>query len=101
EEPLDEAPDAVLGAAEAARPMVDLDLADTEAAGLGQDGDEAVQLAVEPDLAKDLGAIAFHAAVVVVQVDAGQPADHPVEHPAGQDLVPGVAADSFPPRNHI
>ena len=57
-------------------PMVDLDLADAEAAGRRQHRDEAVQLAVEPDFAEHLGAVALHAAVVVVQLDAGQPADH-------------------------
>ena len=56
--------------------MVDLDLADAEAARRRQHRDEAVQLAVQADLAEHLGAIAFHAAVVVVQPDAGQPADH-------------------------
>ena len=77
EKALDEAAHAVLGMAEPARPVVDLDLADAEAARRRQHGDEAVQLAVEPDLAEDLGPVAFHAAVVVVQPDAGQPADQP------------------------
>ena len=39
------------------------------AAGGGQHRDEAVQFAVEPDLAKDLGPVALHAAVVIVQLD--------------------------------
>ena len=70
EEAFDEAAHAVLGVAELARPMIDLDLADAEAARRGQHGDEAVQLAVKPHLAEHLGPVALHAAVVVVQVDA-------------------------------
>ena len=59
EEPLDEAADAVLGMAEAARPVLDDDLADLEAAGGGQHRDEAVQLAVEADLRNTSARYAF------------------------------------------
>src|SRR5262249_38839382 len=81
--------------------VVDLDLTDAEAAGGGEDGDEAVQLAVELDLAKDLGAVALHAAVVIVQLDISQPAHHAVEDPAGEDLVPGVTPDPLPPGDDV
>ena len=93
EESFDESAHAILGLAEAARPMIDRDFADAEAARRGQHRDEAVQFAVEPHLAKHLGAIALHAAIVVVQFHAGEPADQPVEDAAGQDFVPGIVAD--------
>src|SRR5207247_981093 len=92
EEALDEAAHAVLGIAELARAMVDGDLADLEAARGREDRYEAVQFAVEADFAEDLGPVALHAAVVVVQADAGEPADHAVEDFAGEGLVPGVEA---------
>ena len=41
-----------------------------------------MQLAVHLDLAAYFGAVTLHAAVVVVQLDAGQPTDHGVENPA-------------------
>ena len=66
-----------------------------------QHGDEAVQLAVEADLAKHFAAIALHAAVVVVQLAAGQGADHPVEDPAGADLVPGVVPRLLPAADDV
>ena len=48
--------------------MVDLDLADAEAARSRQHGDEPVQLAVEPHLAEHLGPIALEPAIVVVEM---------------------------------
>src|SRR5262249_12125487 len=96
EEALEEAPGAVLGPPEPPGAVVDSQLADPEAPRGGEHGDEAVQLAVEADLAEDLGAVALHAAVVVVQADAGHGADEEVEDPARPDLVPGVVADALP-----
>src|SRR5262249_45369438 len=101
EEALDEAAHAVLGPAEAARAMVDLDLADLEAAGRGQDRHATVQLAIEAHLAEDRGGVALHAAVVIVQLDAGQPAHHAVKHAAGPDLVPGIVPPPLPAADHV
>ncbi len=67
EQPLDEPGDAVLRPAEPPGAVVDDDLADAEAAGVGQHRDEPVQLAVDADLVEDLAAIGLEAAVVVVQ----------------------------------
>src|SRR5262249_31116903 len=53
EEALHEAADAVLGAAEPARAMADLDLRYLEPTGRGEHRNEAVQLAVEADLAEN------------------------------------------------
>src|SRR5262245_57398494 len=101
EESLHEAADAVLRVAEAAAAVVDLNLAHTEAAGRRQHRDEAVQFTVELHLAKDLRAVTLHAAVVIVQVDAGGPAHHGVEDSAGEDLVPGVEARALPAADNV
>ncbi len=93
---LDEAMDAVLGAAEPARPMVDDQFADPKAAGVGQHRNEAMQFAVDLDFAEDLGAIALHAAIVVVQPDAGQATDEVVENPTGPNLVPRIVPLPLP-----
>ena len=64
--------DAVLRRPVLPGPMADHDLADAEAAGMRQHRDEPVQLAVDADLLEHLAAIELEAAVVVVQVAAGQ-----------------------------
>ena len=101
EESLDESGDPILGAAELARAVVHDDLGDLEASLVGQDGDEAVELAVERDLVEDLAAIGLEAAVVVVELAAGQAADEPVEDPAGADLVPGVVPGPLPAADDV
>src|SRR5262249_16878390 len=92
---------AVLGMTELARPMIDLDLADAITARRRQHWDEAMQLAVKPHFLEYVGAIDFHAAVVIVQPHAGQPTDHSVENAARADLVPGIMADAFPTADHV
>ena len=81
--------------------MLNHDLADPKAPGSGQHRHEAVQLAVEPHFAKDLAAVALHAAVVIVQLDAGQPADQPVEHARRKHFVPGVVPHLLPAADHV
>ena len=81
--------------------MVDDDFADAVSAAGGQHGHEAVQLAVEPHFAQHLAAVALHAAVVVVQFHARQAADHGVEDPRRQDLVPGIVADLLPAADDV
>jgi hypothetical protein len=60
-----------------------------------------VELAVKLHLVEHLAAVALHAAVVVVQLDAGERTDEPVEHPARPDLVERVVADFLPPADHV
>src|SRR5439155_19303753 len=72
-----------------------------EATSRGQHGNEAVQLAVELHFVEDLRAVTLHAAVVVVQLHAGQPAHHEVEDSTREDLVPGVVAFSLPAADHV
>ena len=79
EEPAQVALDAVARAAVLARPVVDGQLRDAEAAVVREHGDEAVQLAVEPQAVHDLGAVGLQAAVHVVQVHAGEGAGDAVE----------------------
>src|SRR5262249_5948140 len=93
--------DSVLRMTELPRPMIDLNLADAIAACSRQHRNEAVQLAVEPYFLEHFSAIALHAAVVIVQPDAGQPADHQVENSTGPDLVPGIVAHALPAADHV
>ena len=97
----DEAGDAVFGMAEFAGAVRDFDLADAVAAAGGQDGHEAVQFAVELDFVEDLAAVAFHPAVVVVELYARQVADHAVEDAGGIDFVPGVVPDALPAADDV
>ena len=69
----------VAAAAVLARPVVDRDLGDAEAAVVGEHGDEAVELAVEVELARDLGAKRLEPAVHVVEPHARDPAGDGVE----------------------
>ena len=64
-------------------------------------GNEPVQLAVDPDLLQHLAPVKLEPAIVVVQAAAGHAADHPVEDPAGIDLVPGIVAGLLPAADHI
>src|SRR6185437_4907508 len=101
EKTFDEAADAVFRAAKTARPVGDGDLAHAKTAGVRQNRHEAVQFAIQPDLAKDLAAVTLHAAIVVVQPDAGQLADHPIKHARRQDLVPRVVANLLPAADYV
>ncbi len=71
--------EAVARAAVLARAVVDRQLGDAEAAVVREHGDEAVQLAVEPQALHDLGAVGLEAAVQVVQAQPGDAAGDPVE----------------------
>ena len=81
--------------------MLDDDFADAKALGRGQHRHEAVQLAVQPDLVHHFAAIGLQAAVVVVQLHAGQPADQPVEHSRRQHLVPRVVPLALPAADDV
>ena len=67
EKALDEPRDSVLRRSVPAAAMADLDLADAKPAGVRQHRDEAMQLAVDADLAEHLAAVELEAAVVVVE----------------------------------
>ena len=84
-----------------ARPMLDRRLADAKPARRGQHGHEAVQLAVEPNLVNHVAAKRLQAAVVVVQLDAGEPADQAVEHLRRPPLVPGIVAIDLPAADDV
>src|ERR1051325_4757886 len=101
EKTLEESAHAVFGTAELARAMRDGEFADLEPAGGGEHGDEAVQFAVQPNLAQHLGAIALHAAVVVVQPNPGESAHQPVEQSARPNLVPGIEPGFLPTADHV
>ena len=101
EKSLEEPRDAVLRDPMPAGPMMDLDLADAKAAGMSQHRHEPVQLAVDVHLANHLGAVELEPAVVVVEPAAGQAADHPVEDPAGEHLVPRIVTGLLPAADHV
>src|SRR5258708_35412439 len=83
-----ETADAVLGAAEPARPMGDLNFADAVAARRRQDGDEAVQVAIETHFAEDPGPIAPHAAIIIVQSPPRKPTHKRIEYARRQNVIP-------------
>src|SRR5262249_15486995 len=56
---------------------------------------------IETDLAEDLRSVALHAAVVVVQPDARETADEPVEDPARQHLVPRIITFALPTADDV
>ena len=76
-------------------------LGDARAAPTRQGGDEAMQFAVETDLTEDLAAITFHAAVVVVQSDAGQAAHEPIENARRNHFVRRVMTHLLPTAHKI
>src|SRR5438132_13280156 len=101
QKPLDEAAYAVFRMTESAGPMLDHDFGDLEAPRRGQHRDKAMELAIEADLAENRGPVAFHAAVVVMELDAGEPANEAVEDAAGPNFVPGVVARLLPAADDI
>jgi hypothetical protein len=90
EEALDQPRPAVLGLAPGARVVLDGDLGDQEALGVGEDRSEPVELAVEADGLGDVAPVGLEAAVEVVQLDAGDSADGPVEELARECLAERV-----------
>src|SRR6266567_7190858 len=92
---------AIFGVPEASRAVLNFNLANFVASSGRQHGDEPVQLTVEPHLAKYLRSITFHPAVVIMEPNPHKLAHEIVEHSAGQDLVPGIVANSLPATNDI
>ena len=68
----------VLGLAELAGVVVDLDLGDARPGQRGHGGDEAVHLRIQRDAPDDRRAVGLERAAVVLDGDARDPADHPV-----------------------
>src|SRR5581483_401053 len=97
----DETADAILRLAIAARAMLNDELADLETTGRRQYGNEAVQLTVKPDFAEDLRTVTFHAAIVVVQPHAGEPAHQEVEDATGPNFVPRIMANPLPATDDV
>src|SRR3954454_2152683 len=81
--------------------MIDGNLAHRPTAGRREDRYEAVQFAVQPDFVENLAAIAFEAAVVVVQLDTGEHADEPVEDARRPYLVPRIVPHLLPAADAI
>ncbi len=75
--------------------------ADAEALGRGQHRGEAVKLAVQPDGLGHLAAIPFESAVEVMQLDPGNLAHRPIEHPARRRFAERILAALFPPGDEI
>ena len=81
--------------------MLDNDFRDAETAGGSQNGHKAMELAIETDFVKYFTAVAFHAAVVIVQADACQTADEPIENTRGEHFLRRVVAGSFPAADNV
>ena len=77
------AAEAVLGPAGGPGPVVDHQLGDPGALPGGEDRDEPVHLAVEPDPLEHLAAVGLHRAAEVVERDAREPGDQAVGDPRG------------------
>src|SRR5690606_15480495 len=96
EEDLDGAAEAVLAGAEAARAVVDDDLADAGPAPAAEGGEEAVHLAVEVEPVEDLAPVGLEGAPEVVDGGPGEAGDEAVGddggEAAGEEAVLALAA---------
>ena len=72
-----------------------------EAAPVGQHGDEAVKLAVEGQLRRDLAPIGLEAAIDIMQRQARRAGHDPVEDARRQRLAAWIAALLLPARHHV
>src|SRR5512145_1672663 len=88
----------VAGAAVAARAVVDWELGDPVATLVREHREEAMELAVDFEVAYDLGAVGLEPAVDVVETQPRDGARHAVEHARGQPPRPRVAAVALPAR---
>ena len=93
--------DAVVRAAVLAGPVVDGQLRDPVAAVVGEDGDVAVQLAVELHPVDDLGAVRLESAVHVVEAHARDLAGDRVEDLRRDAPRDRVAALRLPARDEV
>ena len=84
-----------------ARAVVHGELGDLEAAIRGEHGDEAVELAVEPDPPQRLGAVRLQPAVDVVQPDARDDRRRPVEEARQHAPRPRVVPPRLPARDEV
>ena len=90
----------VLADAVPARMMLDGDLRRSVTFDRRQAGNQAMQFAVKGK-SRHFGPVTLEATIVVVQADAADAAEHPVEDPAREDLVPGIVAHSLPAADDV
>ena len=76
--------------------MMHGDLRDAKAARVREHRNEPMQFAVDGDLASDVGSEQLQAAVVIVQLESRQTADHPVENATGKNFVPRIEPSLLP-----
>ena len=81
--------------------MVHREFGDAEALGVGEDGGESVEFAVEANVLGDLDAVGLEAAVEVVELDTGDVADGGVEEFARHGLAHGILAALLPSRDEV
>ena len=84
-----------------ARAVVDRQLGDPVPAVVREHGDEAMQLAVEPQALHDLRAVGLQPAVQVVQPQPGDAARDPVEDLRGEAAAERVAAVGLPAGDEV
>src|SRR5436309_9177324 len=92
---------AVARAAVLARPVVDRELGDAEAAVVREHWNEAVELAVQAQAVDDLCAVGLQAAVHVVELHAGKSARDAVEDAREDAPRKRVAPPRFPPGHQV
>ena len=84
-----------------ARAVVDRDLRDAEATVVGEHGDEAVQLPVDPEAVEHFRPIGLQAAVEIVQAQSREPAGDAVEDAGRDPSAQRVAPLRLPARDEV
>ena len=95
-EATDETLDTVLGYAELPCMMLDDNFSDFESLHSCKRWNHAVKLAKEADGFCDFATVTLETAIVIVKLHFTEVAQHPIEHTAGQHLVPRIVSNGFP-----
>ena len=101
EEPAHVALGAVSGSPVLPRPVVHRQLGDAKATVVGEHGQEAMQLAVDPQRADDLRPVGLEPAVHVVELQARDAADDGVEDLRDEPPRPRIAALRLPAGDEV
>ena len=101
EETVEESCDAIFRVAEGSRPVVHRHLHHAKTLRRRQHRNEAVHALRHLEPAHHVAAKCLETAVVIVEPEAGEQADEPVEHPRGHRLVPGIESWRLPAVDEI
>src|SRR4029453_17216842 len=93
--------DAVVGPPVLPRSVVDRQLGDAISAVVGQYREEAMELAVDPQVSRDLASVGLQAAVHVVQAEARHSPDDAVEDARGQSAGERIPPPGLPAGDEV